>query len=49
LKQEYENKLAEALRQMREENDYQIRVTREEAEIVFEQKVGLLIKSVLLL
>ena len=39
LQQEYEGKLEEALRHMREENDEQIRMTREETESVFNAKV----------
>jgi len=40
LQQEYDSKLKEALQHMREENDEQIRLMREETESVFEKKVG---------
>lgn len=42
LQQEYDSKLREALQHMREENDEQIRIMREETELVFEKKVGLM-------
>ena len=40
LYEEYESKLTDALKQMREENDEQIRSTRDETEAVFNQKVS---------
>lgn len=40
LQKDYEAKLGEALRQMREENDYRIRVTREETEETFLSKLN---------
>lgn len=40
LKQDYDNKLREALQMMREDNDEQIRIMREETELVFEKKVN---------
>jgi len=40
LQVDYEARLAEALQQMREENDAQIRATRGEAETYFQRKVG---------
>ena len=40
LSRDYENRLAEALKQMREDYEYQIRSTREETEIVWLNKVN---------
>ena len=40
LQVDYEARLAEALAQMREENDAQIKATRGEAETYFQRKVG---------
>lgn len=40
LQQEYDSKLKEALQHMREENDEQIRLMREETESVFEKKIA---------
>ena len=42
LYRDYESKLAEALKQMREDYEYQIRLTREETETVWLNKVNLL-------
>ena len=42
LYRDYESKLAEALKQMREHYEYQIRLTREETETVWLNKVNLL-------
>jgi lamin B len=39
LQQEYENKVGAALQEMREENEYNMRVTREETENVFMSKL----------
>ena len=46
MSKEYETRLADALRQMRAENDYQIRVTREETQEIFEKKVCIVIVCV---
>ena len=42
LYRDYESKLAEALKQMREDYEYQIRLTREETGTVWLNKVNLL-------
>ena len=39
VREEYEIKLQEALQQMREEQEYQLREVREEVEILYERKV----------
>ncbi len=40
VQQQYESKLKEALQEMREDNEYSIRTTREETESVFMSKVN---------
>ena len=42
LTRDYESRLADALKQMREDYEYQIRTTREETEAVWLHKVKLL-------
>lgn len=39
LQQDYDSRLAEELQRMREQNDSMIRITREETEEMFAQKV----------
>lgn len=39
MQHDYDARLADALRQMREENDAQIKATRDEAEAFFQRKV----------